>query len=387
MNVISNEINISNNIKQTQNNIISLSEVQNNSISFEELLNQTQKSNNSEELNESKKESLDKEKLDSKKNKNIEDKEDNVEKPTESEVKNPNTEDSSKQNETSANSVEKVENDDVQKIASSILKLGGKIQNTKDSLTSNKNLNNSEKIEFDLEKLGKGFKKNEIQLNKKTEFVVKDFRTQKEINQLAQNQKKSELKPAIDVKLDNSNTATITMDYGFASETNADSVLQNNNQINNNESFQSMLSSQIGQNVSDIAKTGTIILKDNKSGSINLVLHPDDLGNVKIHLSLDGKTVSGHIIVATKEAAEVFKDNAQTLREAFEQNGFDAASFNVSYNNDFQNQGGSGQEYNQNEFLVKQLYENNESFVEANIIENSVQNISKSNDFSINIVA
>lgn len=387
MNVISNEINISNNIKQTQNNIISLSEVQNNSISFEELLNQTQKSNNSEELNESKKESLDKEKLDSKKNKNIEDKEDNLEKPTESEVKNPNTEDSSKQNETSANSVEKVENDDVQKIASSILKLGGKIQNTKDSLTSNKNLNNSEKIEFDLEKLGKGSKKNEIQLNKKTEFVVKDFRTQKEINQLAQNQKKSELKPAIDVKLDNSNTATITMDYGFASETNADSVLQNNNQINNNESFQSMLSSQIGQNVSDIAKTGTIILKDNKSGSINLVLHPDDLGNVKIHLSLDGKTVSGHIIVATKEAAEVFKDNAQTLREAFEQNGFDAASFNVSYNNDFQNQGGSGQEYNQNEFLVKQLYENNESFVEANIIENSVQNISKSNDFSINIVA
>ena len=132
-----------------------------------------------------------------------------------------------------------------------------------------------------------------------------------------------------------------------------------------------------------------MILKDNNQGTINLVLHPDDLGNVKIHLSLDGKTINGHIIVATKEAMEVFKDNAQTLREAFVKNGFDGAEFNVSYNNN--SSGNNGQEFSNQfddgNFLAKKIYGNDLS--SSGEIDSQLNDIisSKNDNYSVNIVA
>ncbi|MBS7295437.1 MAG: flagellar hook-length control protein FliK [Treponema sp.] len=224
-------------------------------------------------------------------------------------------------------------------------------------------------------------------IDKEGKITVKDLRTEKV------EEKIDDIKPAqklnVDVKMNNSNTATITMDY--ANQISEENILSLNNQTaaSDGSNFQAMLNNQIQQNVPEFVKAGSVILKDNNQGTINLVLHPDDLGNVKIHLSLDGKTINGHIIVATKEAMEVFKDNAQTLREAFIKNGFDGADFNVSYNNN--SSGNNGQEFSNQfddgNFLAKKIYGNDLS--SSGEIDSQLNDLisSKNDNYSVNIVA
>lgn len=224
-------------------------------------------------------------------------------------------------------------------------------------------------------------------IDKEGKITVKDLRTEKVEEKI--DDKKTAQKLNVDVKMNNSNTATITMDY--ANQISEENILSLNNQTaaSDGSNFQAMLNNQIQQNVPEFVKAGSVILKDNNQGTINLVLHPDDLGNVKIHLSLDGKTINGHIIVATKEAMEVFKDNAQTLREAFIKNGFDGAEFNVSYNNN--SSGNNGQEFSNQfddgNFLAKKIYGNDLS--SSGEIDSQLNDIisSKNDNYSVNIVA
>ena len=224
-------------------------------------------------------------------------------------------------------------------------------------------------------------------IDKEGKITVKDLRTEKVEEKI--DDKKTAQKLNVDVKMNNSNTATITMDY--ANQISEENILSLNNQTaaSDGSNFQAMLNNQIQQNVPEFVKAGSVILKDNNQGTINLVLHPDDLGNVKIHLSLDGKTINGHIIVATKEAMEVFKDNAQTLREAFIKNGFDGADFNVSYNNN--SSGNNGQEFSNQfddgNFLAKKIYGNDLS--SSGEIDSQLNDLisSKNDNYSVNIVA
>lgn len=221
-------------------------------------------------------------------------------------------------------------------------------------------------------------------LDKEQKISVEDQRTQKvtALNESAKNENKNLGKDSA-----GENNFMMQMNQETAVTEN---VLSLNNQsaAANGSDFQAMLSNQISQNASEIVKSGSIILKDNNQGTINLVLHPDDLGSVKIHLSMDGKTLSGHIAVTTKEALQVFKDNAETLREAFIKNGFDVSSFDVSLSN------GSFAEHNAQEFAQdetaayfgKRAYESsvdnfagNSAALAENFLENS--------NYSINIVA
>ncbi len=199
---------------------------------------------------------------------------------------------------------------------------------------------------------------------------------------------KSNSKGQVQVKFDNQNNATITME--LAQQDASENILSLDNQTaaSDGSNFQAMLSNQIQANAPEFVKAGNLILQDNNKGTINLVLHPDDLGNVKIHLSMDGKTISAHITVNTKEALEVFKDNAQTLREAFAKNGYETANFDVSYNGN--SQGGQNQNfegrYDGNEYWARKAYSEYLGGDDDGYIQNPAE-YAVNSEYSINIVA
>lgn len=226
--------------------------------------------------------------------------------------------------------------------------------------------------------------KQKVTLDKEGKITVQDMRT--ELSEEIKLDSKDQLK-ITEVKQTGENTAQITIDLN--QNANAD-VLALNNQsaAADGSTFQAMLNNQIQNNAPEFVKAGNLILKDNNQGTIDLVLHPDDLGNVKIHLSLDGKTVSGQITVNSKEALQVFKDNAETLREAFIKSGFDGASFDVAFNNG----GSSNQNFGfeqQNDgtnLLGKKVYGNSAEVVNGDF-DAAYMNDENYSNYSVNIVA
>ena len=242
--------------------------------------------------------------------------------------------------------------------------------------------NTAEDFEFDFSGNNQNEKK-EFALDKEGKITVEDLRT--EVDIADSSDKKSALRTS-DIQLTNDNTAVMAVELNPNAQAD---VLSLNTQAAaaDGSNFQAMLSNQLHNVAPEFVKAGNLVLKDNNQGTINLVLHPDDLGNVKIHLSLDGKTLSGHITVATKEALQVFKDNAETLREAFIKNGFDAASFDVSMNNGGsfnQNSGFEGQNDGRNQF-ARRLYGNAEGLSAE--LETIFENAEDISNYSVNIVA
>lgn len=229
-------------------------------------------------------------------------------------------------------------------------------------------------------------------LDKDGKILVKDLRSAENLEKSdkdLQAKLKNSDKNAVTLELNDKNNATITMELAGQNAENNILSLNNQSAAGDNSNFHAMLSNQIQQNAPEFVKAGSIILKDNKQGTINLVLHPDDLGSVKIHLSLDGKTISANITVNTKEALEVFKDNAHTLREAFAQNGFDTSNFDVSYNNPNGNSNGQqeyGNLFDSNDYLAKRAYEDFGDTEVNGFIQNE-DFFEKYSEYSVNIVA
>ncbi len=118
---------------------------------------------------------------------------------------------------------------------------------------------------------------------------------------------------------------------------NADGSVQQHT-VSNAQHFGTMLSSELQSNSSELVKTGSIILRDGNQGSINLILHPEELGNVKIRLEISDNVLSGRITVASEEAYNAFKANLGSLKEAFDASGFDTAGFDLTWSGD-ENQG------------------------------------------------
>ena len=245
--------------------------------------------------------------------------------------------------------------------------------------------NSAQTSDFDFSG-GEEKSKKQFTLDKEGKITVEDLRTKPEIQNETEQTKKPLVK-ASEVKLTNENTAVMSVELNPNAEAD---VLSLNTQTaaSTGSNFQAMLSNQLTNVAPEFVKAGNLVLKDNNQGTINLILHPDDLGNVKIHLSLDGKTLSGHITVATKEALQVFKDNAETLREAFIKSGFDGASFDVAMNN-----GGS---FNQNmdfgsqddgtSLFAKHVYGNSAGGLSAEV-DDIFENIEDITNYSVNIVA
>lgn len=259
----------------------------------------------------------------------------------------------------------------IENVNQNLVNVSREMDSSENNLDFNQN-NSKEKKTFTLDKDGK--------------ITVEDLRTQNPDEKVLE--KKSELK-ITEIKQPSQNTATITMDLN--QNANAD-VLSLNNQTaaSNASNFQQMLNNQIVNSAPEFVKAGNLVLKDNNQGTINLLLHPNDLGNVKIHLSLDGKSVSAQITVATKEALQVFKDNAETLREAFIKSGFEAGNFDVAFNN------GNGGSFNQSmdfsnqndgrNLMAQKVYSNKAEALDSEL-ENIIQNAQDISNYSVNIVA
>ncbi|MCR4939369.1 MAG: flagellar hook-length control protein FliK [Treponemataceae bacterium] len=95
--------------------------------------------------------------------------------------------------------------------------------------------------------------------------------------------------------------------------------------------FSSMLSKELESSAGDLVKTGSIVLQNNGKGSINLIIHPEELGNVKIKLELSENQISGKILVASQEAYDAFKENISVIKEAFAASGFENGGFELAW--------------------------------------------------------
>ena len=206
--------------------------------------------------------------------------------------------------------------------------------------------------------------------------------------QLAAKEQKEKVKA---VGSEKNNTVDMTLTLTKNVEQN---ILSTNNQAAgaSGSNFQAMLNQQVEQNVPEFVKAGNIVLRDNKSGSINMVLKPESLGNIKINLELSDKVITGQIVVQSQEAYDAMKENIDSLKQAFEKSGFEQANFNLSFANNGTGNGSFSQNQSQQqpatEWLSNRTYGDfaSSSATVASSAEPAAVNKSGSN-FTIDYVA
>lgn len=105
------------------------------------------------------------------------------------------------------------------------------------------------------------------------------------------------------------------------------------------KSQQSAVLTQLKEGVNDqIVKQAGIIVKGDGSGEIKLVMKPEQLGKVRIQLSMNDNHIGGRIIVENNIVREIFESNLENLYKAFGSEGFESSGLEVSVQGE-----GSGQ--------------------------------------------
>lgn len=165
-------------------------------------------------------------------------------------------------------------------------------------------------------------------------FTVTDLRTSDETSTKIASTEESNNENSMDMDMNGENV--LAGNQAFVQT-------QNDSTTAETPSFQQMLAQQIQNGAQELVKAGSIVLKDNNTGSINMVLKPESLGNVKVSLELSDKILSGQIVVQSKEAFEAFRQNMDTLRQAFQANGFENANLNLVLADNASSNGAFGQ--------------------------------------------
>ncbi len=195
---------------------------------------------------------------------------------------------------------------------------------------------------------------------KKVQFTVHDFRTSQNVedkNVAVKAAAKSAEKQALNVNYNSDGTPSVqmTLEMAHGAEQNITSA-NSQTASANGSTFQAMLNNAVAENAPEFVRAGNIVLKDGNKGSINLILHPEKLGNVKIALSLSDKVITGQITVHSQEAYEAFKSSIAELKAAFTQQGFEAGSFNLDFggqnNQSFAQNGQNNNQQNSDGFFM-----------------------------------
>ena len=101
--------------------------------------------------------------------------------------------------------------------------------------------------------------------------------------------------------------------------------------------LENMLARELHQNFNgDIVRHASMALKDGGAGTIRIALHPESLGNVKIHLEMTENKITGRIVVESTEALNAFRKELSSLEQAFRDSGFADADLNLSLTADGQ---------------------------------------------------
>ena len=119
------------------------------------------------------------------------------------------------------------------------------------------------------------------------------------------------------------------------------------------------------------------MLSDNNQGSINMILKPESLGNVKVALQISDNVVTGNITVHSKEAFEAFKQNMDNLRQAFQDSGFENAQLNLNLAD-----GSTGNAFAQNEHQT-----GSEKFFSNKVYGNYAVSASEADSDEVNITS
>lgn len=244
-----------------------------------------------------------------------------------------------------------------------------------------KNLNNQENFSLENQLIV------ELQNPEQTDgkISVIDMRTEQVADQIAnlkdsavtkEGAKKSDFVKT--VEYDSNGNATISLSLKGENQVVDNGVVQTSSQ-----DFSSMLSKEIASSANDLVKTGSIILKDNNAGTINLILNPEELGSVKIKLEISDNQITGKILVASKEAYDAFNQNINLLKNAFIESGFTAGGFDLAFTGSNQ-QGDFGQNGGQNQPSQSEI--NYKAVVyEQNVAEVSPESTTSTS--TINLVA
>lgn len=100
------------------------------------------------------------------------------------------------------------------------------------------------------------------------------------------------------------------------------------------ENREAVLARELHESGNDqIVKKASFVLKDSNQGEIKLILKPEALGQVKIHLDMNENHLVGKIIVENNRVGQIFENNLNNLTKAFEEAGISSSSIEVSVGN------------------------------------------------------
>jgi flagellar hook-length control protein FliK len=192
----------------------------------------------------------------------------------------------------------------------------------------------------------------------KVNIEVRDFRTVNTNADGTQTRSFSVVETAVGRSHGQAVVQEVTLDLRLPEQGQSPQI-QNSWEVKSGNMLENMLARELHQNFNgDIVRHASMALRDGGTGTIKIALHPETLGNVKIHLEMTENKITGRIVVESEEALNAFRKELSALEQAFKDTGFAAADLNLSLTAD--NPGAQDQELGEDFFASRMAASNYE---------------------------